>query len=29
MNETTNRYFDLRVKKKLGHAEAMVALAGK
>jgi hypothetical protein len=29
MNETTNRYFDLRAKKKLGHAEAMAALAGK
>ena len=29
MNETTNRYFELRAKKKLGHAEAMAALAVK
>lgn len=29
LNETTQRYFDLRAKKKLGHAEALAALAGK
>jgi hypothetical protein len=29
LNETTSRYFDLRAKKNLGHAEAMAAMAGK
>ncbi len=27
INDTTQRYFDLRVKQKLGHAEAMTKLA--